>query len=162
MEAGYHKILCPIDFSANSAMAIKRAAIMAKPTGGTLTIAHIINNPLSDLYSERIQESWGSHADIEKACAEQPFSFLSGVLLEVAKVMVKEFADAHLPETPYEIYLDTSEHVHRAITAYAEENGVDLIVMATHGRTGAKRLYFGSVAESIVRRATCSVLIVRS
>ena len=38
---------------------------------------------------------------------------------------------------------------------------VDLIVMATRGRTGAKRLFLGSVAESAVRSAPCSVLVVR-
>jgi nucleotide-binding universal stress UspA family protein len=43
------------------------------------------------------------------------------------------------------------------IVALAEEENVDLIVMGTHGRTGIKRLLMGSVAEAVVRRASCPV-----
>jgi nucleotide-binding universal stress UspA family protein len=48
-----------------------------------------------------------------------------------------------------------------AILSYISENQIDLLVMSTHGRTGLARLVFGSVAESIVHRATCPVLLVR-
>ncbi|MFH0726182.1 MAG: universal stress protein [Pseudomonadota bacterium] len=161
MEKGYQNILCPIDFQANSIMAMKRAVAMVKASGAKLTLAHIINNPLSDLYSEKILNAWGTQEEIEKACTDKPFSYLPTVLLEVVKVMVREFAEKHLPGFPYEVYIDINEHTYRAINEYAEANAIDLIVMATHGRTGPKRLYFGSVAENIVRRAPCSVLIVR-
>ncbi len=46
------------------------------------------------------------------------------------------------------------------ILAHAEAEKVDLIVMGTHGRTGASRLLLGSVAERVVREATCPVLTV--
>jgi nucleotide-binding universal stress UspA family protein len=161
MEKGYKNILCPIDFQPNSAMALKRAAAMVQAYSADLTLAHIVNNPLSDLYSSKILNSWGTQAEIEKACTDKPFSYFSTVLLDVAKLMVREFAEKHLPGIPYEVYIDINEHTYRSINEYAEDNDIDLIVMATHGRTGPKRLYFGSVAENIVRRAPCSVLIVR-
>ena len=41
------------------------------------------------------------------------------------------------------------------------EEGVDLIVIGTHGRTGLKRVLMGSVAESVMRLATCPVLTVK-
>ena len=44
------------------------------------------------------------------------------------------------------------------IVRLAEEEGVDMIVLGTHGRTGLYRLLMGSVAEAIVRRAMCPVL----
>jgi nucleotide-binding universal stress UspA family protein len=47
------------------------------------------------------------------------------------------------------------------ITKFAETNQVDLIVIATHGRTGLDRLLFGSTAEQVVRYAPCPVLSVR-
>jgi nucleotide-binding universal stress UspA family protein len=50
----------------------------------------------------------------------------------------------------------------RAIVAVAREREVELIVVATHGRTGLKRLTMGSVAAAVVRAAPCSVLVVRS
>jgi nucleotide-binding universal stress UspA family protein len=44
---------------------------------------------------------------------------------------------------------------------FASEGAYDLMVMATHGRTGFRRLVLGSVAERVVRQADCSVLVVR-
>ena len=46
------------------------------------------------------------------------------------------------------------------LVTVAERDGHDLIVMGTHGRTGAKRVLLGSVAEGVVRRAICPVLTV--
>ena len=47
------------------------------------------------------------------------------------------------------------------IVRHARESGIDLIVMGTHGRTGLERLLMGSVAEKVMREATCSVLVVK-
>lgn len=44
----------------------------------------------------------------------------------------------------------------------AQEIGCDLIVMGTHGRTGLKHLLMGSIAEQVVRKATCTVLTVKA
>lgn len=48
-----------------------------------------------------------------------------------------------------------------AILQFAKEHGGDLIVMGSHGRSGLRRLFLGSVAETVVRSATIPVLIVR-
>ena len=47
------------------------------------------------------------------------------------------------------------------IVRYAVDNGIDLIVMGTHGRTGVDRLLMGSVAERVMRDVPCSVLVVK-
>lgn len=47
------------------------------------------------------------------------------------------------------------------IDAVAAELGADLIVMGTHGRRGLSRVFLGSVAETVVRTAPCSVLVAR-
>jgi nucleotide-binding universal stress UspA family protein len=47
------------------------------------------------------------------------------------------------------------------IDARAREEGVDLIAMTTHGRSGLSHLFFGSTAEAVVRNAPCPVLLVR-
>ncbi len=47
------------------------------------------------------------------------------------------------------------------IVGYVRERGFDLLVLATHGRTGLARFVLGSVAERVVREATCPVLVVR-
>jgi universal stress protein A len=50
---------------------------------------------------------------------------------------------------------------YRKIVEVAEEEQSDMIVMATHGRTGLSHLVMGSVAEKVVRTATCPVLTIR-
>jgi nucleotide-binding universal stress UspA family protein len=47
------------------------------------------------------------------------------------------------------------------IVLHAKEAGIDLIVMGTHGRTGLERFLMGSVAEKVMRDASCSVLVVK-
>ena len=49
----------------------------------------------------------------------------------------------------------------RTVVEIADQDGYDLIVMGTHGRTGLSHLVLGSVAEQVVRRAKCPVLTVR-
>jgi nucleotide-binding universal stress UspA family protein len=49
-----------------------------------------------------------------------------------------------------------------SIVHLADKEGVDMIVMATHGRTGLSRLLMGSVAEEVVRKAKCPVLTVKA
>lgn len=49
-----------------------------------------------------------------------------------------------------------------AIVHYAEETGVDLIVMSSHGRTGSKRWVYGSVAEKVMHHAPCATAIIRA
>ncbi len=74
-------------------------------------------------------------------------------------------AEGRLAEAlmPKEVGLTTSVKVgdpRAQIVAHAAAEGVDLIVMGTHGRTGASRFLLGSVAERVVREATCPVLTV--
>jgi nucleotide-binding universal stress UspA family protein len=47
------------------------------------------------------------------------------------------------------------------IVRVAQERGADLIVMSTHGRTGLQHVFLGSVAEKVVRLATCPVMTVK-
>ena len=47
------------------------------------------------------------------------------------------------------------------IIRYAREQKIELIVISTHGRTGLKHALFGSVAEKVVRKAPCPVLVVK-
>ena len=81
---------------------------------------------------------------------------------------VKQRAEAALEQVITEAQLDGARVVvgsgraAAAICSYAADNGVDLIVMPTHGRTGVMRFAIGSVAEGVVRTAPCAVLVLRS
>jgi nucleotide-binding universal stress UspA family protein len=53
-------------------------------------------------------------------------------------------------------------HAAETIVDYANRHSIDMIVMATHGRTGLKRLVYGSVAEAVLHRADVPILLVRA
>ena len=75
---------------------------------------------------------------------------------------VLEAAETAAAEAGVEIRTDRVEgRAARRIVAYAEENEVDEVVVASHGRTGVSRILLGSVAEEVVRRAPCPVTVVR-
>jgi nucleotide-binding universal stress UspA family protein len=64
------------------------------------------------------------------------------------------------PAVPYEHHLLTGTTADE-IVQFAHQHDADLIVLGTHGRSGAMRLLLGSVAESVVRHASCPVLTVK-
>ena len=69
---------------------------------------------------------------------------------------------AQLPYDKISIqYKPASDTVAVLILDYATQNGVDLIVMSSHGRSGAGRWVHGSVADKVLRGASCATLIVR-
>ncbi len=65
-----------------------------------------------------------------------------------------------LDETTFEAVVEVGQPA-REILSYADEHGVDHVVMGSHGRSGVSRVLFGSVAETVTRRATVPVTIVR-
>jgi nucleotide-binding universal stress UspA family protein len=73
---------------------------------------------------------------------------------------VKEMAKGSGVEVETKI-IERHPSVPDAIIQFAEEAGVDLIIMGTKGRTGIKRFLLGSVTESVVHHAHCPVLVVR-
>ncbi|MEX2352619.1 MAG: universal stress protein, partial [Gammaproteobacteria bacterium] len=80
----------------------------------------------------------------------------------------KQYAIEQLGRLPDEVLSHTGSVIRNVcegqpfveIIRYAKENGIDMIVMGTHGHTGLKHLVLGSVAENVVRKAHCPVLTV--
>lgn len=135
-------ILFPTDFSACAEHAFQQAAFLADQYGATLHVLHVRETrkpdlipPISLSEEEIIEQLQGSIRD-EAALSEKPHVRL--VRSEVRRVSASV-----------------------GILEYADEHRIDLIVMGTHGRHGVNRLFVGSVAEEVVRLATCPVLTVR-
>ncbi|MCA9608059.1 MAG: universal stress protein [Myxococcales bacterium] len=142
-------ILVPTDFSDASKLATDAAAMLAKRFGAKVTLIHVhdpdgLRAPAHMAYSPMRQ------ADVESE----------------VKAMVEEklgdLRDAGFPGVEVTAELVEDESPAHAICAHAEQVGADLIVIATHGRTGLKHLLIGSVAERVVRHATMPVLTLRS
>ncbi len=148
--ANYRKILCPVDFSPFSAVALKEAAQIAKIFNSKLVVAHIITNPWSEQY---------------QAGSSKPIT--PKELNASVRKKVKAFADLYIPDISFEMVVRIHEHTYKglieyaSLVEYASNELVDLIVLSTHGYSGTPKQFIGSVAESVIRQAPCSVLVVR-
>jgi nucleotide-binding universal stress UspA family protein len=126
----FKKILCPIDFDRISIPALKLAYSVARQNGSSVHVLYVIPEAL--------------RAELEQLTHKN--------LLSVAR---KWFG----ARVRNEILVRSGKPV-EAVLGAADELGVDLVVMATHGRTGVKRARLGSVTEEVVRRSTRPVLTI--
>jgi nucleotide-binding universal stress UspA family protein len=135
----FARILVPTDFSAPSEAALAYGQKMADQFDAALHLLHIAENPFLRAVS-------GDRRSREEA----PARWLQDRLREADRrrgaVTVVEQSDEPASE----------------ILRYVKSNNIDLIVMGTHGRAGLARAALGSVAETVVRAASCPVLTVHS
>ncbi len=140
-------ILFPTDFSDNSKHALDYAASFAAQYKAKLYVLHVVASPHTLVGYEA-----APFVSFEKLFAEMRAS--------AAKAM-----DGFIPEeVKKEVQLETAiaqGTPFLEILKFAREKVVDLIVIATHGRTGLRHVLFGSVAEKVVRKAPCPVLSIR-
>jgi len=130
------KILFPTDFSTSSDAGLRHATALARESGATLLVLHVEEPPLAYGGGEMYYGVPNpDHAAINR--------------------MLKAIVPTS-PDVKYEHRLVVGEPASE-IVRIAEQEGVDMIVMGTHGRTGLRRMLMGSVAEAVVRRATCPV-----
>ncbi|MDX1395541.1 MAG: universal stress protein [Gemmatimonadota bacterium] len=140
--ANYGRILAPVDFSSNTAPGVELAADLARRFSARLDLVHVIDIPvLPEFYGPVMAPSLNLDQAVERAHEE-----LAGVTADLGDI------DVH-----------TDIRVGGAATQILEaaEDGVDLIVIPTHGYSGWDRLLLGSVAENVLRRADCPVFTLK-
>jgi nucleotide-binding universal stress UspA family protein len=138
------RILVPIDFSDCSKKALQYALPLAKEHQAALTLLYVV------------APAYGTdeYGGIDSAQLEA----------RMKDGGEKELATLAVDEVSSEISADTLVRVGspaREIVALAGSLPADLIIISTHGRTGLKHVLLGSVAEHVVQRAPCPVLVVR-
>ncbi len=140
----WRKIFCPIDFSDTSRIALQQAAYLASLFNGAVTAVHVFDPPLetADAPSPAF-----AHFDRARPELEQKLSEWTRQVEEGARGPVQSTVLLGSPAGE--------------ILRFAREGGFDVIVMGTHGRTGLKHLVLGSVAEQVVRHASCPVVVMR-
>lgn len=145
----FQTILVPIDFSEPSREARARGEALAAEIGARLIFLHV---------AEPAQ------------VGEQPLSFghtgftipSNGGDLSRRIDLLERLHAYRIPDSEFPVEYRLREgDVTEEILHVADETNCDLIVLGTHGRTGMDRLWRGSVAESVLRRAHCPVLIVK-
>jgi len=136
----FHTIVVTTDFSTNSAVAARPAIEIARQFAGRIVLVHALEGASPD----------PSVVAVDLAA-----------LAAITKEQLQEFGSREIgDQVPW-----TAEVVfgppYVAITDAAARHHADLIVVATHGRTGLLHLLLGSVAERVARTAVCPVLTVR-
>ena len=143
-----NKILCPTDFSEPSFEALKAAVEMARQFSSELYVVHVVP-PVP-----MIHVATGASSTQFNVVAYQ------SELAQSSKEILEEIAAQRVPKNlpPRAVVLNGDPSAQ--ILRFSEENGIDLIVIATHGQRGWRRLVFGSVTEKVVREASCPVLAI--
>ena len=139
------KILVPYDFTNFADLAFDDALDMAKKYGAKLSLLTVVGTDVdtSGMSYERAQEA---HDESEVKAKEE--------LTKVSESKKDHGVDVsvNIVHTPSTV---------DGILSFAKNNGIDLIVMGSHGRSGLKKLVLGSVASGVVSKALCRVMIVK-
>jgi nucleotide-binding universal stress UspA family protein len=140
------EILCPTDFSDASRHALEHAVVLAKWYGSRITALHVLHvpvfpePPILGVGFAETNPTVSNHQEREEALR---------AWLE----------PAHQAGVKTEVRVDEGNTTNR-ILEHARTRPADLIVMGTHGLTGFERFMLGSVAEKVLRKATCPVMTV--
>ena len=144
---GYKKVLFCTDFSENSDYAFEYAFGIAKRDEGLLYILHVIPGNPQEAFVERL---------------------ISRDIVEKIHKVIEEDADKKYEEhyikkmengLPFEIVTKSGKE-DEEIIEFAKKEEVDIIVMGTHGRTGIENVFFGSVAEKVLRQSPFPVFVI--
>ena len=134
------RILVALDGSMYSEMAFDQAMSMAKICNSSLFAVNVI-----EAYPINLKPGPAAEERVEKEVRE----FLERFKTKASKQNVSLETIVHVGGQPHEL-----------IVKEAKKRDIDLIVMGTHGRTGLKRLFLGSVAQKVIGYAPCAVLVV--
>jgi nucleotide-binding universal stress UspA family protein len=142
----FAKPLVATDFSPASMRAMERTSALCQP-GAPLELVHAWQLPAG---------SWGATL---LGQARFPWSTVRDAVLSGAKAQADKLVASTTLPNPLHVELVQGPPA-QVITAAAERGGHDLIAVGAHGHRGVRRLLLGSVAESTLRHAPCSVLVV--
>lgn len=139
------RILVPIDYSPSSTLSLAYARELAATYGARLDLLHVVQDAV-------LPTAYG----VEATAVAVP------EVLDRARQALVDLIDqtpgADVPTT-HHVFIGNPAY---DIVDFAADVGADLIVIATHGLTGIKRLLLGSITEKVVRRAPCPVFTVKS
>ncbi len=142
----YKHILCTLDGSPLAEKALPHALALAQAFQARLTLLRVVEMPPVPI----MPEAASVEINLLPYLMEDAQTYLNAKREEVRQTY---------PNTEAVVMEGRAAET---IADYAAEHDVDLIVMATHGRSGLSRLAFGSVADRVLRTAGCPVLLVRA
>jgi nucleotide-binding universal stress UspA family protein len=146
----FRNIMVPIDGSALSKKAVKKAVTLAKLTGAKITGFHVAPAYKFNVYADYIPPNFVLPKDFETRTKK-----IAGKHLESVK---KEAETAGLK---YQGVFVSSDFPADAIVKAVKKYGCDLIVMASHGRSGLSKMIIGSETQKVLASTTTPVMVMR-
>ena len=144
------KILVPTDFSEDSVLAFRTALSIAATYQARIFLLHVISNTLQRSLSDYCLDQ-----NIVERVMNESIVFSNEKLKETIDRCQNNGKVKIIPDVrkgqPYEEILNV-----------ASERKIDLIVIASHGETGLKKYFIGSITEKVMKEAKCPVLLIRS
>ena len=146
----FKKILCATDFSEYSEYAMRYATAFAKISGGTIDCVHVVDTGF--VKDGSMDGVYVSSADLQRS-------------LESIKASAEKEME-HFIRKEHFLGVDMTPHLregHAAdeIVKLAGEIGSDLLIIATHGRSGLERLVFGGTCDKVLRLSKTPVLAIK-
>lgn len=139
-------IVVPVDFSAASVPLLRTAANLARIYGAKIHILHVYQ----DVFSVLSMRTFDLSEDVVEKVMLREIEQKCDALLEEASVDVPLVRILRKGETADEIL------------SYVQEIGADMIVIATNARSGLEHFFIGSIAQRVVRYASCPVVTMRA
>jgi nucleotide-binding universal stress UspA family protein len=143
---GLNRILVATDFSTCSHEALEYASELARRFAAELHLLHVADDP------HNVFPHAGGTIPVEELARAEAET--DAALRRSAEVLEREGRQVQRSVVRGVPFVE--------IIRYAREHDIDLIVVGTHGRTGLQQALMGSVAERVVRKAPCPVLVVRA
>lgn len=140
-----NRILCAVDFSDYSPSVAAYAQSLAKCMSAEVLVLYV---------APSLNQYVGFH--VPPSSIEN----FVGEIVTGAETSMETFIKENFSDVPVKGRVATG-YAAEEILEIAHEEGVDLIVIGTHGRKGIDRILFGSVAEKVVKSASCPVLTIR-
>jgi len=143
------RILWPTDFSPLSLYGGRHARWLCELFGSELHVVHVIAPPVAPDFSVALP-------------AEIPIVYANDEVRQACRARLAELVQEHFAGLSNVVCEALFGSPWATVCGYAEQAGIDLIVVATHGRTGLRHVLIGSTAERIVQHAPCPVLVVKN
>jgi nucleotide-binding universal stress UspA family protein len=148
----YRKILVPLDGSELAECVLPHVIDIAKGPGGSEVVLFRVCDPavvLAD-YPTDLNPGWEEHVEQETSHTQQQCRlYLDDIEKKLKEAGLNVTTDSGLGN-PAELIVD-----------YAARNQFDLIIMASHGRSGAVRWAYGSTSDKILRSSPVSVMMIK-
>jgi nucleotide-binding universal stress UspA family protein len=142
-------ILVPTDFSSYSDAALKKAVELAEQYHSKIYLLHVIDKGIQQ-------------CSVDYCITPEVFDQLVEQSLKASNDKLQKEVDAIIGDKKLDVVFDVQKgHPAEVILKEQQDKGIDLIVIASHGRTGLLKNLMGSVAGKVIRGSKCAVMVVK-